>query len=338
MGPDDLLLGIDGGNTKSIALVAAQDGTIAGAGRSPGSSDIHAEPVDVAIGRLEAAADAALRAAGAGDSVIAAAGFSLAGADWPEDVALLRSRLAQRWPADVVVNDAVGALRAAIPHGPGVVVVCGTGAATAARGADGRTWHSSFWQETQGAHELGVRALQAVVRSELGIDPPTALTSRVPAALGEPDVAALLHRLTGRSTRGRGEQAALAAVLLDAADLGDRAAVAIAREHGASLGRMALAAARRVGIDGQPFALALAGGVIRHSGRTLRDAIVGTVQAAAPGTTVVTPTLEPAVGALLLAFDLARIPVTRAVDARLRATLPPVELWDTRPAAGISAP
>ena len=334
-----LLLGIDGGNTKSIALVATVDGSIVGAGRSAGSSDLHAVPFDEAMARLDEAAGAALAAAGehpGGRKVIAAA-YSLAGADWPEDFVAAHEQLDRRWPAVGVVNDAVGALRAAIPEGPGVVVVAGTGAATGARGNDGRTWHSSFWQLTQGAHELGVAGLEAVFLAELGIRPPTALTAAVLGAFSEPSVEAVLHRITGRGTKGRREQASLAPVVLDVADREDPVAVGIARAHGVRLGEFALAAARRVGIERQPFTLALTGGLLRHGGRILPDALIDTVLAAAPGTTVVRPDLEPAAGALLLAFDAAGIQVDESVDRRLRATMPPADLFDTRPARAAPA-
>jgi N-acetylglucosamine kinase-like BadF-type ATPase len=323
----EVLLGVDGGNTKSIALVARPDGTVLGWGRSAGSADLHAVGAEATLERLEAAADAALAVA---NGPVTAAGFSLAGADWPEDFELLDRHLRERWPNVVVANDAIGALRAAIPDGPGVVVVCGTGAATGARGADGRVWHSSFWQLTQGAHELGVAAIEAIVLAELGVGPPTSLTTGVMRAFGEPSIEAVLHRLTGRATKARREQAGLAPVVLDAAEHGDPAAIDIARAHGRKLGLIAVGAARQVGIVDQPFTLALAGGVLRHRGRTLADALLSEVREAAPAITVVQPTLEPAAGALLLAFDAAGIDVTPAVDERLRATMPPSELFDTR--------
>lgn len=337
-----LVLGVDGGNTKTIALAATTDGTVVGAARALGGSDIYAVGVDAAIASIDRLADEALRAARSGPgadpgggsaAAPAAAAFSLAGADWPEDIAVLRERLAARWPEPLVVNDAIGALRAAVPHGPGVVVVCGTGAATGARGADGRTWHSSFWQEPQGAYELGVRALHAVFRAELRIDPPTALRAAVLEALGERDVEAVLHRTTRREGRDRQLAAGLAPVLLDVAEGGDPVAIAIVRAQGVSLGQTALAAARQVGIERLPFALALAGGVLRHAGAALRETIVATVLADAPQASVVRPTVEPAAGALLLAFDRAGVEVTEAVEARLRATLPPADLFDTHPAS-----
>ena len=60
----ELLLGADGGNTKTIALVADRDGTILGAGRA-GTSDLYnAVSVGAAIGAIGAAVAAALEAAG----------------------------------------------------------------------------------------------------------------------------------------------------------------------------------------------------------------------------------------------------------------------------------
>jgi N-acetylglucosamine kinase-like BadF-type ATPase len=352
-----LLLGVDGGNTKTVAAVATPDGTIVGTARILRGSDIYAVEPEAAVAIQLEVADRALAAAeaaqagpapaapaapsadepggsrdraGAAPSVSAA--FSLAGADWPEDIALLEGRLGARWPGAVVVNDAIGALRAAIPDGPGVVVVCGTGAATGARGPDGRTWHSSFWQEPQGAHELGVRTLQAIARAELGIDPPTALTERVLAATGEPDVEALLHHMHGRETANRRDPASLAWVLLETAAAGDPAATAIVETHGAELGRTALAAARRTGIDlAGPFALALSGGVLRHPSAGLRQAIASTVRAGAPLAELVGPPPEPVAGAVLLAFDAAGLPASPEIRARIREGLAATDLYETHP-------
>jgi N-acetylglucosamine kinase-like BadF-type ATPase len=332
----DLLLGVDGGNTKTIAIVATRDGRVIGSGRSLGTADIHATTFDVAMGRIAGAVDVALRAAGVRHDgtkspAIATAAFSLAGADWPEDVDELRARLSGTWPAQVVVNDAIGALRATIPHGPGVVVVCGTGAATGARGPEGRTWHTSFWQEPQGARELGEKTLRAIARADLGIDSPTRLTELVLAALDAPDVETVLHRRTRRGPHRWTEPAILAPLLLDAAEDGDATAMAIVRAHGEALGIYALAAARRVGATTAELAVALAGGVFRHPGALHRQAMLAAVRRGAPLAHEVRRDLEPVAGALLLAFDAAAIDVDGDVAARLHATLPEAALYETHP-------
>src|SRR6186997_1729601 len=106
------ILGVDGGNTKTIALVARTDGTIVGAGRG-GCGDIYgaAGPAG-AIAEIERAVRAALAAAEAQPNMLAASAFSLAGADWPEDFALFEAELLQRGFSRTltVVNDALGAL------------------------------------------------------------------------------------------------------------------------------------------------------------------------------------------------------------------------------------
>jgi N-acetylglucosamine kinase-like BadF-type ATPase len=316
-----VLAGVDGGNSKTIALVARPDGTIVGTGRVDRNGDPHKVGIERAVGVHREALESALAAAGASPHDVLAAALSLAGADWPEDIEALAAAHRAWLPSSRVVNDAIGALRTAVPSGPGVVVVCGTGTATGARGPDGRTWHSSFWQEPQGGHELGVRALQAVYRADLGIDPPTALTSAILEATGEPSVEALLHHATARGMSDRRDPAVLAPVLLDTAAAADPAALAIVTAHGASLGRTAVAAARRVGIPLEhPFPLALTGGVMGHPSPLLPDAIAAAVRAAAPRVVVTRPDLEPAVGALLLAFDAAERPAGADVVDRIRAT------------------
>ncbi len=329
-----LLVGVDGGNTKTIALVARADGTVVGTGRLNACSDPYAVGMPAALEVIGAAVDAALAEAGGAGHPVRAAAFSLAGADWPEDKTEFRAALGARWPEPCVVNDAIGALRAGIPSGPGVAIAVGTGAATGARGADGATWHTSFWQEPQGARELGVKALQAVSRAALGLGPPTALTERVLERVGVASVEEVLHRFTTRGPDRWREQALLAPVLLDVAEAGDAVAAAIVTGHGRMVGQYGLAAARRVGIADGPFDLALMGGVLRHAGGLFRDAIVAAVLEGATHVRAVTPALEPVAGALLLAFDSAGLVVADDVERRLLGSLPPDTLFDTHAVAG----
>ena len=88
-----LLLGVDGGNTKTVAVVVEADGTVMGSGRG-GCGDIHnASSPEPALAEIVRATTAALDSAGATAADLAAAAFSLAGADWPEDFPFLRSEL-----------------------------------------------------------------------------------------------------------------------------------------------------------------------------------------------------------------------------------------------------
>jgi N-acetylglucosamine kinase-like BadF-type ATPase len=326
-----LVLGVDGGNTKTLALVARGDGVILGTGRA-GCGDIYgATSPAAAISEIEHAVDVALTEAGIPPAELTAGGFSLAGADWPEDFKLLEDAMHARGYGQniMVVNDAIGALRAGSPDGTGVAVACGTGAAIGARGTDGRVWHSSFWQEPQGADQLSSLALRAMYRAELGIDPPTALTERLLAVFSARSVEEILHRMSGRELPRPKNRRQLVRPLFDAADAGDATAREIVISHGKALGDYAIAAARQVGLLETPFTLVLTGGVLRHPSLLLREALVDRVREAAPAVRPIQSRFEPAAGAVLLALDLAGIEVDDNLLERLETSLPGAAFFAT---------
>ncbi len=325
------VLGVDGGNSKTIALVARCDGTIVGAARG-GNTDIYgAGSSEAALMALDGIVYAALQAAGAEIVEIEAAAFSMAGADWSEDFLLLEAALARRGfgEALVVVNDALGALRAGSRDGTGVSVVCGTGGAVGARGLDGRVWHASWWQEPQGSRHLADKTVWAVYRAELGIDPATSLTRRLLQIFEQETVEGILHSRTARLGPRPDRHGQVTRALLQEADLGDRTALRIVCHHGAALGDYAVIGARKVGIEAEPFTLVLAGGVFRHGGRVLADAVVDRVRASCPEVRAAFSRFEPVVGAVLLAFDRLGVAVDERVLVRLTVTLPPDTLFAT---------
>jgi N-acetylglucosamine kinase-like BadF-type ATPase len=321
-----MVLGVDGGNTKTIALVATPDGAVAGAGRA-GCSDIYncATP-EAGISEVIAACDAALAAAGAEREDVQAAVFSLAGADWPEDFELLR-RVLGDWLGriPVILNDAIGAINCGNPSGVGVAIVCGTGSAVGARGEDGAVFHIGFWPDSSGATELGRDALEAVYREGLGTGPATALT---PAALERCGVGTpleLLHAFTRRGGIGSGGTAPFARMLLDVAAAGDLVATRIVSEHAAILADQARLSAARVTLP-RPYPLVLAGSVFRHPAGELARLVV----AALPDAEWVPARLEPAAGAVWAALRELGAPV-EALET-LAATMPGPELYATEAA------
>lgn len=328
----DLFLAVDGGNTKTVAIVARDDGTALGAGRA-GASDFYATPTeDVAFDEIGRAIRAALREAGANIRSLRTAAFSLAGADWPEDFADLRAGIVERgWCAEpLIVNDAIGALYSGSPAGVGVVLVAGTGMAIGARSACGQIWHSSNWPTAGGGWGLGKAALEAVYAAALEVGPETSLTAAVLALYGEATVEGVLHRRTARRRRRRHmDEARLAPLVLDEAEAGDPVAIAIVEGFGRQLGLHAVAAARRVGLGPEPFPLVLAGGVFRHRSRRYLAAMLAPLEAAFPGIQPLPSRFEPVAGALLLAMNAAGIAPCPGVLDRIEATMPPPELFHT---------
>jgi len=323
----ELVLGVDGGNTKCVALLARRDGTVVGAGRA-GSADIYNTTPENALVEIEAATATALAAADASATDIDAAMFSLAGADWREDFDFLRSELSRRL-AGVgqleVVNDALGALRAGTSDGVGLAVVCGTGGCVGARSPGGEVWHSSWWGLHTGGWAIGTEALDAVYAAELGIAPETSLSAGALEVFDAASVEEVLHSFTRRGGRPPFEASLFAPAVLRHAAGGDAVARRVVLEAGAVLGGVAAAGARIVGLSGSPYPLVLLGGVLRGSGSEL---LIREITSRLPDGVPVETRFEPAVGALLIAFDA--IGVVPDED-RLAETIPGPEIFASAP-------
>ena len=332
------VMAVDGGNTKTIVLIAGLDGTILGVGRG-GCCDIYnatesddgsydetsTDSALIALSNLERAVASALRGAGALPDDLEVSVLNMAGADWPEDIAFWYDAMAERHLGRHIIsqNDALGILYAGSPDATGVSIVCGTGAATGARAPNGRMWHSSFWQdEAQGSTHLGQKTLFAIYRAELGIEPPTSLTERVLTYFGVRSVEQVLHLFHSRLHPAPVTVDHLTPILLDEAHAGDEVALQVVREHGARLGDIAMVAARKVGIEATPFPLVLGGGVFRHPTSVLEDAIVAQVRTVSPDVHPIRSSYEPIVGVLFEALAAAGTTVDQTVKDRLLHSLP----------------
>ena len=317
---EQFLLGVDGGNTKTIALVARADGTIVGAGRAGCSDIFNAASEAEALGELDAAVNDALAAAEIGPQEIAYSAFGLAGADWPEDMTYLEANIRNRGYGQhiSVTNDAIPALRAGTDDGVGIVISYGTGLAAAARSASGQSWHSGFWAEPMGGGRMGHDALYQVLRAELEIEPPTTLRAVVLAHFDRDDIATALRDMFGHDRPALSERdyARLAPAVLECAHDGDVAAVRIVDEHARKLSEYALAAARQLGLRPSDSTLVLNGGLFRDQTGTLMSAL----QRYLPqehGFATTRLGEDPVLGALLMAFDEARIEITANMHGRL---------------------
>ncbi len=297
------VLGVDGGNTKTTAVVVDSAQRVVGVGDG-GCSDIYGTPsADGAFAELTRVVDCALSEAGCVAGEVRAATFSLAGADWPEDYRYLRRRLGSEWSfgcEPLVVNDSIGGLRLGGSQWSGIGIICGTGNAVGARRADGEFFHLGFWPDTIGAVSLSEAALRAVQCQHLGIGPETSLTNRALELFGAADEMDLLRRTTRRQDPMQGsELVQMSPVLLDEADQGDRVALEIVTDAGRKLGGQGRISARFVGLDVQGALVVLGGGLFSHPSMILEEAVMSEL----PGAVAHRTTLPPVLGALMAALD-----------------------------------
>jgi N-acetylglucosamine kinase-like BadF-type ATPase len=163
--------------------------------------------------------------------------------------------------------------------------------------------------------------LRAVYRNGLGLDGPTTLTDRACQFFGVPDVLELLHRFSQRGPRP--PVVAMVPLVFVEAAAGDEVARAIIETDASRFADAVRTTALRLDLEA-PYALVLAGGVLRHPAASLHaDAVARNV----PDAVTVRATWEPAVGALLLACDEAgKVPD----PDRLRGSLPAESFFATR--------
>ena len=301
-----ILLGVDVGGSKTHAVLADEHGRVLGVGLA-GGGNWEGVGLDRARAAWAAAIAAALEQAGVTSAEISAGAFGLAGLDWPSDEARLRpvvESLALGGPF-TMVNDAFLPLRAGTDDGVGLGAIAGSGCTVAGRNRSGdmaRSFGAAYpFTDWGGGHDIAREAVHVVAAAYIGLGPETALTERLVAATGVRDVAELLEGVMRWKIKIK---APFAPEVFAAAHAGDDAAIAIIRRAGTTIGRNALAVARRLDMLGEPFTLVTAGGVFSSHSPILMESLLETLHTQAPQIKLVHWTAPPVIGAVLLAADL----------------------------------
>jgi len=324
------VLGVDGGASKTLAVVADETGRILGIGRAAGSNH-QGVGLDEAMRRVASAARQAMQNAGV--TALDAAAFDLAGADLPEDFALLipaleALKLAPRIGLD---NDSVAILRSGSDNPDRVAVGWGSGTNGVARNAAGETfrlaalgWISGDWG---GGMELAREVVSLVVRAWDGRGEPTMLSDLVLPIFGVPDgeeLIALLH--TGEASNGvtlspEGRYRrlySLPPLIFQAAAMGDGVARELVDRAADEITRTALALLGKVDLRDKEADVVLGGSVFKGDGEMLTQAVRAQLAEYAPRARVIRPEVEPVVGAMVGALDILGVTVNDEVRARAR--------------------
>ncbi len=297
------LMGIDGGGSKTTALLADHEGRVLGRGTA-GASNFQVIGHQAAEAALQAAMAAAWVAAGLVPEPLGGLCIGLAGVDRPGERELFAgwARKGHHQARIVIANDAELVLAAGTPAGWGLALICGTGSIVYGRSPAGRLMRAGGWGHLLGdegsGYAIGLAGLRAVVRAYDGRGPATALTGAILAhwALGAPpDLVSRVYR----ELQGKQEIAALAAIVEDVAAEGDAVAQAILAAAGRELGLAARAVVQRLELDG-PVPCALAGSVIVQ-GRLVRREFEAAATRLGLALMPIINVPEPAVGAVRLA-------------------------------------
>jgi N-acetylglucosamine kinase-like BadF-type ATPase len=311
MGERNLLLGVDGGGTKTVGILASADGREL-VRNTVGATNPNVVGVESAARNLADLLVSCCRSSDQEPGEVGAAVFGLAGAGnaaiQRQLTATLAKVLDERHvpaPKFRFENDARIALEGAFRGGPGIIVIAGTGSSVLGKLPDGAIslvggWGRAIGDEGSG-YSVGLEAVRAVARAIDGRDQGGTLQ----AILKEEFGLTSRERLVNSVYQEGFALPSVAPVVMQAAEKGDPVALGIFRRGADYL-------AEQVGVLIRAFSgiqeirIVFVGGLIDHEcvyARVLREAVL----ALSSAVRVCPPQESPAFGAVLLARQLLAV-------------------------------
>lgn len=304
-------IGVDGGASKTAALVVDANGNPVGRGLAGGSNHLRVG-IEEATRNIERAMNIALVEAGIAIRNVEYAYCGIAGSDHPVHRQKVIDSLRIFFPHGnfIVDTDARIALTGAVGFGSGVVIISGTGSVAFGRNAGGQDARSGGWGPTLGDEGSGYwiarEGLSAIVRAHDGRGFATQMTDLLCDEYGmcEPTE---LPRFVYAATTHVDDIARYGKLVIEAANAGDDVAREILMRAGSELAECVLAIARKLHMTDTEFPVAYVGGAF-NAGELLLNPIRLRMQRDAPGAILIPPKNSPVEGAAMMAMHAAEAP------------------------------
>ncbi len=300
------VVGVDGGGTKTDAVIMDANQRVIGEGRAGPSNPLRVGIASASTAVREAI-DKACAMARVRRADLVAAEIGLAGARRQE----LRERMREAFmvlgiPEIEVVTDADIALYGATDGAPGLVVIAGTGSICCGINSRGKKFCAGGWGPIAGDEGAGAwlarQALHAIACASDGRGPKTTLTEMAcnyfhVSTADDLTTAIYQPTITNERIAGFGRD------VVEAAKQDDPVALKIIREGGAELGLAAVAVIRNLQMERDEFQIAYVGGVFRAAGDLVLDPLSEVVRKVAPRAYFEPPHFSPAVAAARMARE-----------------------------------
>ncbi|NNJ09863.1 hypothetical protein EKD04_005945 [Chloroflexales bacterium ZM16-3] len=317
------VLGIDGGSTKTVCLLADLHGVAYGRGESGISNPNYVNQEELRE-TLRRATEGSIASLNSSLFEIIGVCLGIAGAGSEEKQNLIRgvmwdivTDLVARYPSlglcdgfeehthIQVHGDTVVALVSGAGLRYGMVVISGTGSIVYGETSDGLTAFAGGWghllaNEGSG-YQIGTHALKAIVRASDGRDVFTLLEPIILEYWNCTSTKQLfLYMLSGDPTIA--DIADLSKMVDKAAKLDDHVAKDILKRAGRELAIGVKAVATRLGFLNQEFPLVLTGGVLLNI-ELVGAELISRIRCELPMAQIIEPLVEPVQGAVILALE-----------------------------------
>jgi glucosamine kinase len=317
--------GVDGGATKTVAVVGRIDGTLLASARAP-PSNYHNVGVRKAAKSIRTSVLSACKHAHASAGGLETAVMGLAGMDCPRDfragkrVADLVDLGARR----IVVHDSVIAIYAATLGRPGIVVNAGTGSFAAGISADGTTIRAGGWgniiDDEGSAYDIGRLGIRAALRALDGREKRTRIAKLIVRKFRLAALEDIVHEVHNKP-KSVEEISSISKLIAQAAVNGDQAARNIFAYEGRALATLASTIARRLDLEASNPDVYCTGGVFK-AGAVLLNSFRRELRKNVPRFVLRHPRFEPVVGAFILALNKHGVAMRGASLANLESSYP----------------
>lgn len=282
-------LGIDGGGTKTDAVILDEQGNIVGTGIG-GGSNANFTPRRSAAAAFRRAIKCALKEAGiSGDRIAAAAcTFGTVAREVFEQLGITAE-------PHQLSECRVAFERAGIEEVRGVAVVAGTGSSCVGVKPDGTIIAAGGWGPIFGdegsAYDIGLRGIKQSILAQEGRASDTLLVREMRDYFGQDKPRKAIRKLFDIKVN-QPEIAGFAVRVSAAANAGDKTSLEIIESSGESLGELAAFVARKLFSEEDSFPFVLAGGVF-NIGNLVIDPIRAVLRPQFPNSKLVVAKMRP---------------------------------------------
>lgn len=319
------ILGVDGGGSKTFAILVDEAGRILGKGISGhGNYQYKTVGIEGALNNYRSAINQALHEANLTIEKVDFAQFGLAGADREKDFATLRPAIEslgfRQWD---IVCDTYEGLRTGSSTNVGVVLVCGSGTNAAGRNPAGETKQIGgfgyLFGDTAGGNYLAQEAFRAACRDFERRGPETLLSQKIATYYGRGNMGEVMELYYDNEYYHTNLD--MCKLLHEAADENDYVSICILRNVGQELGIAANSVIHHLGGFGDlDIPIVLVGSVIQKGkNKHLLNALSDEISKENETFHLVIPEMTPALGAVLIGMDHLGLPTNQELEQKFSA-------------------
>ena len=318
-----MILGVDGGATKTLCTVADENFVVLGVGVA-GPCNFNVVGVREARKNVKLAIKRACSTLDLKNGVVEVGCFGISGLTTDSDYEVISDRIVPSNIAKkrIIVNDVVTAFYAVTNGKPGIAVVAGTGSIAYGMNSRGEKAVAGGWGWLMGdegsAFDIARRGLNAAARACDGRGEETLMVNMFKEEFKVEDFKDVVSRVyQGVSST---KIASLSKIVFSAAEAGDKVAIKILEEAGEELGQLAVTIGRRLFVRDESINIGVSGGVFKASNIPW-EAFKKYVANFLPKALFIPPVSYPVVGALIIGYEKLGISINEENKAFLLENL-----------------